>query len=142
MVDKERQNTVLRRKRKREDDHDEEQEAKNVTNANSTSPSSLYRAMKRLKLTKVASQALTEARMTACSDPRATFTWLAINVALCGHLAAPYKWNMDPTTFQVDERGLLAGKQLFYLLDRHLRTDSVERQKRAEEDKQIKLIAA
>lgn len=33
-------------------------------------------------------------------------------------------------------------KQLFYLLDRHLRTDPVERQKRVEEDKQIKLIAA
>lgn len=67
-----------------------------------------YRIKKTLNFSTVSSQPLTKARMVACMDPRASYTWLVLNMALCSCLSSFYKFNMDPATIKVEDTGLLS----------------------------------
>ncbi len=112
----EREKTVQRRKRKLNEEQETEplrtvEELQRFVSTQSVAKVPLRtkrRIVKSLNIAQVQSDSMTAARFAACADPRSSYTWLAVNIALCGHLKGSYKWNMDPTTVQVGDQGLLS----------------------------------
>lgn len=75
-----------------------------LAKAKSTVPfsrASEFQIKKKLKISNVNAQPFTHARLVACMDPRASCTWLVVNMELCASLSSFYKWNMDPTTIKL-----------------------------------------
>ena len=88
-----RTDTIKRKRGKDGEDPLKEEDA--IDDDEDPSRLAVYRVKKRMRLSVLKSQPLTHAREMACSDPRASYSWLAVNVALCGSLKATHKWNMD-----------------------------------------------